>query len=298
MTQGDSNLEWYYDYTTLANAPVGSYEVKYTAVIGGVTYYNYDYYDVTIADADSVTTDIAASEAKIDIIDTNVDSLIVDVAAVPTVEEIDTELTAEHGAGAWNAGAGSGVITITISLKDGSANDVEGVKASVHNAANNDTVIAGPFTTDASGDTSSINLDDATTYNIRMYKGGAVNETQSITTSGSATHELTVTVTTPTNPSDADLCRLRIYPITLSNVDITSLNIFISTTEKLTKVEGEFIKNTTGTFTYDSSTAPDSYYFDAVQTSPVKITCNELGLSDYKITVPETATKDLSDLIS
>jgi hypothetical protein len=64
MTQGADTLEWYYDYTTEAAAQVGKYTAKGIAVIGGVTRYAYDFYDVTINDAD--------------VIDAVVDAILVD----------------------------------------------------------------------------------------------------------------------------------------------------------------------------------------------------------------------------
>jgi uncharacterized ubiquitin-like protein YukD len=75
MTQGADTLEWYYDYTTEATAQVGLYTVKYIAVISGTTRYDYDQYDVTVSDADSLKADISAQDSAIAAMDANVDAV-------------------------------------------------------------------------------------------------------------------------------------------------------------------------------------------------------------------------------
>jgi hypothetical protein len=274
MTQGASTLEWYYDYTTEAAAQVGAYTAKYIAVIDGVNRYAYDQYDVTVNDADSI----------------------------PTASEIDTELSGTHGVGSWLSSAvGNGAKAIIFNIKDGDTNNLEGVNISVHNAADDESPIYASGQTDTNGNSATFNL-DAATYEVRLSKAGAIDsETETVVITGDATVNLTVVAQTVSNPSDPDVCRLRIYPITLGNADITDLadNLTISSLEALTKVEGQFISNTSSTFTYDSSTDPDSYYFDAVRGSVVFIKCDILGIdTSAGITVPDLSSKDLTDLIS
>lgn len=316
MTQGASTLEWYYDYTTGGAALVGAYQVKYTAVIDGVTRFGYDQYDQTIADFDSLAADIDTVDTVVDAIlvdttaietntvniETKVDTTIVDIAAVPTVEEVDTELTSTHGAGSWQSSAvGSGAKAITINIKDGDTNNVEGVNVCVHNAANDENPTYASGRTDTNGNTPEFNLDgNPTTYSVRLTKGGAiVGETKEMIITTDATINFTVEATTASNPSDPDVCRLRIYPITLGNEDIVDLadEIIISSQGSLTKINDQYIKNTEASFTYDSGTDPDSYYFDAVRGSTVHVTCAALGL-DHDIIVPDEATKNISDLQS
>lgn len=304
MTMGASNLEWYYDYTTEAAAQIGIYAAKYSAVIDAVTRFAYDNYDVTVADADAIKTETASIQAdttsietKVDTVDANVDQLLVDVAAVPTVEEIDTELTTEHGAGAWTAGSsGTGAYSVIFNVKDGSAVAQVGAYVTVHNSNDDDSpLLAWDTATDANGDTDTLNIDGA--VKVRVSAANFTYTTSSHTISASGTINLVGVASTVSNPTDPDVCRLRLYPITLGNADITDLatSIKIHSQESLTKVSGQYIKNTEATFTYDSATAPDSYYFDAVRGSTVHLTCDVLGL-DHDLTVPDEATKDISAL--
>jgi hypothetical protein len=68
----------------------------------------------------------------------------------------------------------------------------------------------------------------------------------------------------------------------------------ISTKGKLTIVDDQLINNATGTFTEDSSTTPDSYYFDAVRGAYVHIICEELGLDKW-FTIPDQASAQIQD---
>lgn len=282
---------------------------------------------------DSIQTDTTSIESKVDILDTNVDTSLVnqtnmetkidtidtvvdsiqtdttsietkvdtaitDIAAVPTVGEIDTELTSEHGAGPWTTGTtGTGLKAITINIKDGDTNNLEGVNVDIHNAANDESPQYASGQTDTDGNTPEFNL-DAATYKVRLAKAGAiVSETETIIVTEDDTFDLTVVAQTVSNPSDPDVCRLRLYPITLGDEDITDLadNIIISCRDSLTKVSGQYIKNTEASFTYDSATEPDSYYFDAVRGSIVHVKCDVLGL-DHSFTVPDQETEDISNL--
>jgi len=261
MTQGASTLEWYYDYTTGAAATIGAYQIKYSAVVDGVTRYAYDQYDISVNSVDDVHSN---------------------------TQTIITNLNVSSGARA-----------VVFNVKDGGANPVEGVKLSVHNALNDDSPIYGQLVTDGLGDTATINLDDAT-YKVRVSKAAAIiSSVETAVVAASGTKNLTVTPTTINNPADPDLCRLYLFPITLGNADITDLatSLTISGRDALTKVNGEFVKNAEMTFTYDSTTTPDSYYFDAVQGALVHITCIPLGI-DHDVTVPAEAVKDLNDLIA
>jgi hypothetical protein len=202
-------------------------------------------------------------------------------------DDLSTEIAAISG--------GAGSASVIVSIKDGAAADVEGVKVSVHNAANSETIVAGPFTTDSSGDTATFNVNDAT-YTTRLYKSGAVSENQSIVVSGSATHELVVTVTSPSNPSDPGVCRLRAYVTDLDNTDTTgtvTIKLSGSGSLPLQKVDGRFLRNSSGTFTLDTTTDPDSYIFDAVRGAKVVITGTAFGM-DHRITVPDQAAYDLA----
>ncbi len=219
-----------------------------------------------------------------------------DIAGLPTAAMIDTQLTGTHGSGAWltyNGGLGTGQYTATIHVEDESQNDVANAKVTVHNAGNDDTPFYGPVTTDVNGD--AVFTIEGSVY-ARVSKAGYAFGAAALNVTASGTYTVSGTSSTVTPPSDPALCRLYLFPITMDNQDITNLTINISSRTKLTRVNGEFIQNTSMTFTYDSSTAPDSYYFDAVQGADTHITCSKLGL-DHDVTVPAAATKDLSELV-
>jgi hypothetical protein len=276
MTQDKSTLDWIHAYTTAVDATVGNYEVIYRSTLSGVLRYSRDNYDITVNDADSLATDIAA---------------------VPTVEEIDTELSTEHGGGAWDGGLGSGARSIIFNIKNGSAENVSGVKVSVHNNADDETPIAGPVTTDVNGNTTTLLLDDTggNNYNVRLSNPGVIiGETESVAVTGDATINLTVVAFSITPPGDAELCKLWLSANTLENTVVTDHEIHISTMGQLTKVDGEVVSDTEDTFTYDAGN--DTYYYNALQGAVVTIECDALNISK-EITVPALTTQDVYDLL-
>jgi len=252
MTQGASTLEWYYNYTTEAAAQIGQYTAKYSAVVNTVTLTAYDSYDVSVNSLDDIGDDT--------------DTIIAGLSI--------------------SAGARS----IVINVKDGSANPVEGVKASVYNSANDDLPNFGNLITDTLGNTATINLDDAT-YTVRLWSGGIVSENETIVVAASGTKDLTVVLFTIAAPSDPDLCRLWFSPKGLDNSDQASHTIRIASTSQLTIVDGVVIENTELTFTYDSG--DKVYYFDAIQGAEVHITSDRFGIN-HDITVPALTTQDIS----
>jgi hypothetical protein len=269
---GTSNLIWEYVYTTGASATVGSHNIEYSAVIDGVTRFAYEPYYQSI---------------------NNIDSLADDIAAVPTVGEIDTELSGTHGAGSWLSGtAGTGAYNATIHVQDQNTNDVADAHVTIHNATDDDTPVIADGYTDANGD---VTLNIEGNIYVRVSKAGFTYTSTTKNITSSATYTVSGTVDSVSNPIDPDVCRLRIFPITLGNADITDLatSLKISSKGRLTKISGQFISNDTLTWTYDSSTTPDSYYFDAVRLAGVRIECDELGI-DADVLVPDAATYDIS----
>jgi hypothetical protein len=225
-----------------------------------------------------------------------------DIADIHTdVAENQTDLNSiisTGGTGPWttyDGGLGTGQYTATINVKDDVPANVSGAKVTVHNASNDDTPFYGPVTTDANGN--AVFTIEGNVY-VRVSKAGYNFAPTAKNITASDTYNITGTVLTITPPSDPDLCRLCIYPITLDNQDVTGLKIEISSKDGFTKINGEFIKNSTLEFTYDDTTTPDSYYFDAVQGATVNIACGDLWTGNQEIFVPSEATKDLKDLIS
>jgi hypothetical protein len=192
-------------------------------------------------------------------------------------------------------GAGAGASSIIIHIKDSGDTPIPGVKVSIHNAANDDPAVVGSSTTDASGNTATRNIDDGT-YTIRSYKAGAVSENDTIVVSGSATHDVTVTVSTTSNPTDPEVCRVRVAVTNISNADTTA-TIYGKTKNAYTEINGILIKNINGTFTRDTSTIPDSYYLDMTRGALVEITDPQFGLN-HEITVPDQENLILTTLTS
>lgn len=230
------------------------------------------------SDLPAIKSDTEDIEAKVDILDTNVDTIITTGSTGPWTT--------------YDGGLGTGQYTATINVKVDSVN-VQGATVTIHNASNDDDPWYGPVTTDLNGN--AVFTIEGNVY-VRVSKA-AYNFTataKNITASG--TYNVTGTANVITPPSDPDLCRLYLFPITLDNQDVADLVIHISSKENLTKVNGEFVKNAKDTFTIDTGTDPDSYYYDAVQTALVHIVCVELGI-DKAVTVPAESTKDLDTLI-
>jgi hypothetical protein len=253
MTQGLSNLEWYYDYTTGGSATVGTYQVRYTAVIDAVTRYAFDHYNVSINSIDD------------------------------TKDAVDA------------LGGGVGAYEATINVKDQVPINIADAIVTIHNSNNDDDPIIARDTTNASGNVV-LNI-DGTVY-VRIKKTGFNFTAESINVTASGTYNVTGTSVTIQNPSDPDVCRLFIFPVTIGNTDITDLKIYIKSQEAFAKTDGGlFISNKTLEFTYDPTTAPDSYYFDAIRGALVHIQSDFLGIDKEDLTVPDEATKDLDELI-
>ena len=212
------------------------------------------------------------------------------------VSENNEDSIRARGDSAWvtGGGAGPGDKAIVFHCKDSTPNDIAGVRVTVYNEANT-VKVAGPFTTDANGNTGTFLLNDLT-YTLRLAKEGAVNEEQEKTISGDATIECTLTVDSPSVPSDPELCRVYFYPITLDGQDVEDLAAYISSKTILTKVNGEFIRHATQPFVYDAATTPDRYYFDAFRGSLVKVWSTDVGINK-EFTVPDQTNYNLDDEI-
>jgi hypothetical protein len=243
---------------------------------------------------------------------TDVQTEFIDYNGVVTVEtanlsDLDTDIAANQAdlntiistgsTGPWttyDGGLGTGQYTATINVKVASVN-VADAKVTIHNASNDDDPHYGPVTTDINGN--AVFTIEGNVY-VRVSKVGYSFTATAKNITSTATYNVTGTAASITPPSDPDLCRLVLFPITLDNLDIADLVIHISSEENLTKVNGEFIKHAKDTFTINTATDPDSYYYDAVQGAVVHIWCADLGIDQNYITVPALSTVDLDTLIS
>jgi hypothetical protein len=142
-----------------------------------------------------ITVDAASIRSAIGMTSANLDTQL---DAIPTAAEIDTQLTASHGAGSWAVGGtGSGAYTLTVTVNDGTSalqnatvRMVEGVNAFVGQ-------------TNASG-VVSFSL-DAATYSVAITKDGYsfTPTTKVVSATGSQTYSMTQI--TPTLPAAAGL---------------------------------------------------------------------------------------------
>jgi hypothetical protein len=143
----------------------------------------------------AITVDAASIRSAIGMASANLDTQL---DAIPTAAEIDTQLTASHGAGSWAVGGtGSGAFTLTLTVNDGTSplenatvRMVEGVNAYVGQ-------------TNASG-VVAFSL-DAATYSVAITKDGYsfTPTTKVVSATGSQTYSMTQI--TPTIPAAAGL---------------------------------------------------------------------------------------------
>jgi len=258
MTSIVGTFNYYYDHTIASNATVGSYQVYIKVIVDSLTKIFIDTFDVSVYDTDDIKSDTEIIIANLNI--------------------------------------SNGLYSIIVNVKDTLSNPIEGAKISIHNSNNDDSPLFATVTTDNLGNCPIVNLNQAT-YTLRITKPNhIVSSTTTIDVTQSETFNKTVSLITVTPPTDPDLCRLVIFTKTLSITNDESLKIIISSYDKLTKISGQFIMNTSMRFNYDKTS--DFYYFDAVQGAYVKIYSEELGMSDVKILVPSSSTQDLSGLIS
>lgn len=244
------------------------------------------YKDYTIANDAALETHNVYFKAVVNAV-TRYDSEVYDVTAY------DNDALAV----AINAiGIGTGAYEITIRTIDQSTDRVADAVVTVHNAVNDDALI-NKGATNSEGEIT-FNLAGETTYYIRVKKNGFAFTSQTVAVElESTTFTLAGTVMTYSEPAEEDLCRLFLYPVTLDGADITDLTINIFSADDFAKTAGGFfISNVQLPFIYNAATTPDSYYFDAIQGSVVKISSDDLGMA-ATITVPATANANLDTLI-
>ena len=139
----------------------------------------------------------------------NVDAKISDVTA-PTVGEIDTELTAEHGSGSWQSEAGgTGANAVTLTLNDGDGNAVPNIGCVTRNSAESAVLATG--TTDENGQCE-FQLDDGS-YKTRYGSSGSYtfSNPYTLTVSGATTQtDACAAVVIPAS-DDPTLCTCYIY---------------------------------------------------------------------------------------
>jgi hypothetical protein len=143
----------------------------------------------------AITVDAASIRSALGMATANLDTQL---DAIPTAVEIDTQLTASHGAGSWAVGGtGSGAFTLTLTVNDGTnplqnatVRMVEGVNAFVGQ-------------TNASGVV--VFSLDAATYAVAITKDGYSFTPASKVVSATGSQTYSMTQITPTSPAAAGL---------------------------------------------------------------------------------------------
>jgi hypothetical protein len=125
--------------------------------------------------------------------------------AVPTVEDIDAELTAQHGDGSWQSAAGgTGANVVTLTLHDADAAAVPNIACVVRNTAE-DAILA-QATTDENGQVE-LQLDDGS-YKVRYGPSGfyIFSNPYDLTVSGATAGTFTCEAVALPTPAAPDLC--------------------------------------------------------------------------------------------
>lgn len=122
-----------------------------------------------------------------------------------TAANVDTTLTAAHGAGSWQAsGGGSGASTVTLTVQDGVSAPVSGVV--VYISADGGSTWTYSATTGATGE-AVFHLDDAT-YKAQCVKSGYTHTAENVVVSGTTTQTLTIAAFSAGDPPSPDMCRV------------------------------------------------------------------------------------------
>jgi hypothetical protein len=118
--------------------------------------------------------------------------------------DVDTELTAAHGAGSWAGAAGSGANEVTVTVTDGTT-ALPNISVTIRNQAGV-TLVAGPLVTDADGK-AVFNLDDgdyrAVPSTTSLYSSGATDFT--------APADVACEMTAATIPASTDPALCTVY---------------------------------------------------------------------------------------
>jgi hypothetical protein len=216
----------------------------------------------------------------------------------PTVEEIDTELTTEHGSGSWQqSGLGNGIQTVTFHVKDGSNNDVNEVRLSVHNEDNDDLPDLGRSITDENGNSEELNIDDGD-ISVRLIKPGAIeSKVESVTISASGTVDITVTAISLSVPATPNTCRVHFFPSKLGYADVKDASVQVTSKDALSLVNGLYLDHRRVEMTLEELDPLDRYYIDVIYGATIHIDAQVVFGFSHDIVVPSQASYDISAVV-
>jgi hypothetical protein len=185
------------------------------------------------------------------------------------------------GAGPWTTfgGLGPGNYNLTVNVKDQSANNVENVKITIHNAANDDSPAYGPIYTDVDGNAGIFTV-EGNLY-VRGSKAGFLMTPTAINVTASGTENVTGTVTVITPPIGADLSTIYISVHDISgNVLTDNVELSVTKHNDIQKdANGNFSTSDPKIMVYDSGS--QTWQVELKQEAHYKITSTKvLGEDD------------------
>ena len=240
---------------------------------------------------------------------TNVDALTSSRSTL-TAAQVDTLLSATHGAGSWEdaGGAGTGANTVTITVEDDQVvpAPVVGAMVTVKNSAET-TVIAGPLATDSLGQ-AVFNLANGT-YRILILSSSAYVPlpAQTLVVSGTTPVTYELEAQGQQTPSDAALCLVygiltRINGLRAANVPV----IFRLENGAGVETDGgqvvavktsvSVLTNSLGYFEQELIRTSELNAHDTEETVRYRVVCPEANLNEL-ITVPDASNVDLATLV-
>jgi hypothetical protein len=267
--------------------------------------------DVNSAIAAAVRTNLTTELARIDVT-TSTRLAAASYVAPPTAADINTVLSAAHGAGSWEGGGGGGGGTgthlVTVTVTDGT-NPLENATVLVHDGVT-------PLSQLTNEDGNATFALDAATYTVGANKAGYAHTPESRTVTGhqagTIVNELVMTaVTIPAAPADADVCRVYGYIETPNNLPAVNVEIHFdlvadagARAERLLAGRRVTVKtDSLGRITSKDADGNTLLYVDLQRNDRItpggttwKVTCEEMEIEDQTITL-NASTYDLVSLV-
>ncbi len=211
------------------------------------------------------------------------------ISAIPTVGDINTELSAQHGAGVWGASGGSGDYTVTLTIRN--ADTLDTLREALVTVKDvGDTTIVDQKRADLGGET--VFSLDAATYSLHVSLPGFESLVQNLVVSANTSQNIDVTPIAVGTPSAPDLCR--VYGYEYLNGTAVEGRVVLANLQDTPQSSGTVLLEQV---TAQTETDSDGYwYLDLVIGKNYKIKLAGAGVQQV-ITVPDTVSVNIVDLI-
>jgi hypothetical protein len=205
----------------------------------------------------------------------------------PSVTDIDTELTAEHGSGAWTSVAGGGARSVTIQTQEIDTTPISSVVVTVYTDSARTNLFA-TVNTGVTGIADAIGMNDATYY-WAAAKTGVTFTSGSFTVSATSTKTINGTVNTPSLPSAAELCVLfgTIKDATGTVIADATVTAYAAVPQSVSSTQ---MGNVIATTTTNSS---GYFELELIRGATVRVVIAKADINDL-LAIPDAASKDLS----